>query len=375
VKPQFSIILPCYNEAENIPILLERFRQFTGSVNFELILVNNGSSDLSSQILFKALQDQRNSFLKVVSIEKNIGYGHGIQAGLESAKGDFLAYSHADIQTPPEDLFKAFDMIKSGKADINNTLIKGFRINRSDNKTFLTQGLSRVVRFLLGVSMVDINGQPKVFSRQFFESFEAPPTDFSYDVFVMYWASHNGLKLKTFDVDFGERLHGQSKWSSGILSRYKTILRYLNSIVKLSWCNRSVGNNPLGHLLRFLTTGIFTNIINFGVFWLLLRLLTVNYLISSIAGFFAGFILGFFLNRRFTFRVESGRVGNQMVKFLIISLISLGANIGSIYICVEWFHIIPEISQIIAILVSTAINFSGSKFWVFGQEKNVIKPA
>ena len=374
MRPQFSIVLPCYNEGENIPILLERFRKFSESVNFELILVNNGSIDHSSQILLKAIQDQRNSFLKVVSIKKNIGYGHGIQAGLESAKGDFLAYSHADIQTPPEDIFKAFDMIKSGTAD-NHTLIKGFRINRSDDKTFLTQGLSRVTRFLLGVSMVDINGQPKVFSRQFFESFEAPPTDFSYDVFVMYWASQNSLKLKMFDVDFGERIHGQSKWSSGILSRYKTILRYLHNIFKLSWRNRSAGNNPLGQLLRFLTTGIFTNILNFGIFWLLLRFLTVNYLISSIAGFFAGFILGFILNRRFTFRVESGRVGNQMIKFLIINLFSLGANIGSIYICVEWFHIIPEISQILAITVSTFINFSGSKFWAFGQKNNVIKPA
>lgn len=374
MRPQFSIVLPCYNEAENISILLERFRPFSKYVNFELILVNNGSTDHSSKIFSRVMEDQSNNFLKVVSIEKNIGYGHGIQTGLESAKSDILAYSHADIQTPPEDLFKAFDMIESGKMDINHTLIKGFRINRSDEKTFLTKGLSKVVRFMLGVTIVDINGQPKVFSRKFFEGFEAPPADFSYDMYVMYWAFLNGLKLKTFDVDFGERVHGQSKWASGILLRYKTILIYINSILRLSWRNRGVVSNPLGQLLRFLATGFFTNILNYGCFWLLLRFLNVNYLMSSILGFFAGFILGFFLNRNFTFRVEFGRIRNQMVKFLIINLISLGANIGCIYFFVEWFHIIPEISQILAIVLSTAINYSGSKFWAFDLGDNVFKP-
>ncbi len=255
MKHLYSIVLPCYNEAENIFPLIERFRPFSEFENFELILVNNGSTDNSSKIFSKALKDKKNFFLNVITIEKNIGYGNGIQSGLKKAKGNILAYSHADIQTPPEDLFKALKMIKSGEVNLDTSLIKGFRINRSDEKSFLTSWLAKVVHFFMGVKMEDINGQPKVFSKKFFESFEKPPDDFSYDVFVIYWAFRKGLNIKTFDVDFGERIFGKSKWSSNIFLRYKTILGYLYSISKLSWLNRNDSYNPLGKLIRLFTIG------------------------------------------------------------------------------------------------------------------------
>lgn len=365
--PRFSIVLPCYNEADNIPLLLERFKKFVGQYDFELILVNNGSTDHSSSVLKSQQQDPSNFFLRVATIEKNIGYGHGIHTGLQQARGEILAYSHADIQTPPEDIFKAFDLITSGEVDINRSLIKGFRINRSDDKTFLTQGLSQMVRLFLGVQLADINGQPKVFHRTFFNSFKNPPFDFSYDIFVLYWAIQNGLELNTFEVDFGKRLHGQSKWATNILTKYKTILKYLRSILLISWRNRSERDNPFGQFLRFLITGIFTNLLNYLTFWGLLRGLYINYIISSSVGFFAGFILGFFLNRAFTFHAIRGRIHLQMGKFLFVNLTSLSINVLTIYLLVDLLNVIPEISQILAIAVSTLINFSGSKFWAFRQ--------
>lgn len=366
--PRFSIVLPCYNEADNIPVLLERFKKFAGRYDFELILVNNGSTDHSSTVLKSIQQDQSNSFLRVATIDKNIGYGHGIHTGLQHARGEILAYSHADIQAPPEDIFKAFDLIISGEVDINSALIKGFRINRSDNKTFLTQGLSQMVRFFLGVKLTDINGQPKVFHRAFFNSFSNPPFDFSYDIFVLYRAIHQGIRVHTFDVDFGERLHGQSKWATNILLKYKTILRYLRSILLISWRNRSERINPLGQFLRFFITGIFTNLLNYLTFWGLLRGLNISYIISSSIGFFAGFILGFFLNRSFTFHAIRGKIHLQMSRFLFVNLISLCINMLTIYLLVDLVNIMPEISQILAISVSTLINFAGSKFWAFQQE-------
>ena len=203
-NPHYSIILPCYNEADNIPILIERFNKFCGLYNFELILVNNGSTDHSIEV-FKSLDNSSNNeFFRVIHIKQNIGYGHGINTGLINAKGEILAYSHADIPTPPEDVFKAFDLIENKQINITKTLIKGFRINRSDEKTFLTQGLSFTVNSLLGKRLEDINGQPKVFHSSFFKTFKNPPTDFSYDVYVLYWANVKKMDLLTFDVDFNE---------------------------------------------------------------------------------------------------------------------------------------------------------------------------
>ena len=67
-KVRFSIVLPCYNEAKNIPLLIERFSKFAFRGDFELILVNNGSTDNSAQVIEGALKDSANGFLRVVSI-------------------------------------------------------------------------------------------------------------------------------------------------------------------------------------------------------------------------------------------------------------------------------------------------------------------
>lgn len=231
-KPDFSIIVPCYNESKNIPIVVERLSKFSREVNFELILINNGSTDNSFSTMNELIKKYQ--FLKIVTIDKNIGYGHGIFAGLSSAKADILGYCHADLQTPPEEIIKAYKMIFKNKYDIEKTLIKGLRVNRKKEQLFLTNSLSKIAEIVLGYQMEDINGQPKVFSRKLFDNLKYPPTDFSFDVYLMYVAGLMNLELVTFPVDFGERVYGESKWASSIIKKYKTIMRYLISILKIA---------------------------------------------------------------------------------------------------------------------------------------------
>ena len=73
-KYKFSIVVPCYNEEKNIPILVERFKNFIENENILIVLVNNGSSD-GSKALIEDLVKTYN-FLTFVHIEKNIGYGN-----------------------------------------------------------------------------------------------------------------------------------------------------------------------------------------------------------------------------------------------------------------------------------------------------------
>jgi glycosyltransferase involved in cell wall biosynthesis len=269
-RPTYSIVLPCYNEADNIPLLLQRLQIFADRDDFELILVNNGSTDSTGQVIAAAIQSGRYPFLCSVTRKQNVGYGDGILQGLRAARGNVLAFSHADIQTPPEDVFKAFDMVARGEVDLRRALIKGFRTNRSPDQEFFTRWLGRVVRMLLGVDIQDINGQPKVFSRAFLASLRNPPTDFSFDTYVLYRARLEGLEIRVFDVDFGERIHGLSKWASSFLTKHKTVLRYLVSIARMAWNHRDERGNPLGQIQRFLTTGVLTSLVNYGTFLALL---------------------------------------------------------------------------------------------------------
>ncbi|MBI5698785.1 glycosyltransferase family 2 protein [Candidatus Saganbacteria bacterium] len=237
VTTELSIVLPCYNESRNLPMVLDRLRAFAGRYDFELILVDNGSTDETAAVLRALLAKSENRFARSVRIESNIGYGDGIMTGLRAAHGQVLAYSHADIQTPPEDIFKAFQMIKDNNLDIDRVLIKGLRVNRQNDQQFLTKALGKIASLLLGYEMEDINGQPKLFSRGFLAGLKGAPTDFSFDVFVMYKARRQGLAIKTFPVDFGARLHGESKWATSLVSKYRTIFGYLKNIVRLSLKN------------------------------------------------------------------------------------------------------------------------------------------
>lgn len=248
---KYSIVLPCYNEAGNLVPLVDRYRPFVEKWDFELILVNNGSTDDSARIIKNIITDPANTFVRVVTIENNIGYGHGIHTGLQAARGEVLSYSHADAQTPPEDLFRAFARIASGQVDICRQIIKGSRPGR-DKTNLCTMGLLKIATIMTGYQFEDINGQPKVFSNQLLTAMEDPPTDFSYDAYVLYMAVRLSLSVTSIEVRFDPRGHGVSKSAANALKRYRTIISYLISMAAMVWRRREDPNTPVGQIMRFI---------------------------------------------------------------------------------------------------------------------------
>lgn len=92
---KMSIVIPCYNEEENIPIILDKFDNILTNEDIEIILVNNGSTDNSDEVLKRLLP--KYLFARTVLVPINKGYGYGIFQGLKEAKGDFLGWMHADM--------------------------------------------------------------------------------------------------------------------------------------------------------------------------------------------------------------------------------------------------------------------------------------
>lgn len=79
----------------------------------------------------------------------------------------------------------------------------------------------------------DINAQPNIFHRSFFESLHNTPKDFSLDLYFLYMAKKRGLNVIRFDVLFPERVHGESSWNTGFLSKWKFIKRTIDFSIKL----------------------------------------------------------------------------------------------------------------------------------------------
>ncbi len=227
---KLSIIIPCYNEEKNIPLILNRFNEVINRNDVEVVIVNNGSTDDSEKIIQGHLP--KYPFAISTKVEVNQGYGYGIISGLKQARGEYIGWTHADMQTDPYDPIKALDIIeKLGNPD--DVYIKGKRKGRPFFDTFFTIGMSFFESLYMKKILWDINAQPNIFHRSFFESWDNPPYDFSLDLYALYMAKISDLKIIRFDVLFPVRIHGQSSWNTSMKAKQKFINRTIDFSIKL----------------------------------------------------------------------------------------------------------------------------------------------
>ena len=224
----FSLIIPCYNEAKNLPLLLERCRRLVSQPGVEVVLVDNGSTDDSPAVLQALLPSYPGC--RSVRVEQNQGYGFGILAGLKNATGDILGWTHADMQTDPQDALRGLELFEKHGL---NCFVKGRRYGRPLADVAFTIGMSFFETMLLAKPLWDINAQPTMFSRQFFETWREPPHDFSLDLFAYYQARVAGLEVHRFPVLFGARAHGVSHWNVNWTSKWKFIRRTVDFSLEL----------------------------------------------------------------------------------------------------------------------------------------------
>lgn len=227
---RLSIIVPCYNEERNIPLILKKFNEVINTDDIEVILVNNGSTDGSKEVFDKLVPAY--PFASVVNVALNQGYGFGITSGLREAKGEFIGYTHADMQTDPADVLRALKIIES-QPDAKRCYVKGDRKGRAFFDQFFTIGMSLFETVYLGTTLWDINAQPNIFHRSFFENLANIPKDFSLDLYFLYMAKKNGIRVIRFKVVFPPRVHGESSWNTGFASKKKFIQRTIAFSTKL----------------------------------------------------------------------------------------------------------------------------------------------
>ena len=231
---EYSLVIPCFNEIENIRIIINRLINLDIKNNFELIIVNNGSTDQTHKYISNIKDSYK--FLKYINIKKNIGYGHGIIEGLKSAEGEIIGWTHADLQTDIYDGLKGFEYFKESPTK-DNLFVKGLRRKRRFGDAFFTMGMSIISSICLKKYLWDINAQPNLFPKSFFNSWANPPSDFSLDLYVLNKAKKQKLNIIRFPVLFRDRIFGSSKWNKNFFSKIKFIKRNFIYIFKLAFQN------------------------------------------------------------------------------------------------------------------------------------------
>ena len=232
----FSLVLPCYNEEKNIIFLYKEFLDINfNDEKIELIFVNNGSTDNTDEEIEKVIKiheesSKKNIHIKKIFLQKNKNYSGGVITGLKKAKGDFIGWSHADLQTPLKDFYDIYLLVKNN----NEVLGKGKRINRQPLDQFITKLHEFCSRVILGIKMTEINAAPKIFNKNMLNIFNQLPFESTLlDTYIVFRCLKKKIKIVEIEVDFKERQFGNSKWKNNFFNLIKHLIINFLYLIKL----------------------------------------------------------------------------------------------------------------------------------------------
>lgn len=244
----FSIILPCFNESDNIHELYNELLNLKiQNIYFEVIFVNNGSTDDTGNKIDEVINilsntNNLNFYIKKLNLDKNLGYGGGIIEGLKIANGEYIGWTHADLQTPLEDFYKLYNLAKNKK----KIFAKGIRINNRGFDSLVTKMHEIFARMILGVKLSEINAQPKIIRKEDLGYFRNPPKDWTtIDTYFYYISLKNNFQIIEQNVIFKQRIYGQSKWKNNFFIFVKHLFNNFIYLFKLKIINEK--NNTTKH--------------------------------------------------------------------------------------------------------------------------------
>lgn len=162
--PLVSVVLSFRNEAGNLPTLVERLSKMFESqaVDYELVFVNDASTDASREILLK--ERQRNPRVKIINLSRRFGVAEGVRAGMAASSGDAVVYMDADLQDPPEVIPQLLERWRGGAAVVHT--VRTERHGEHPLKMGLTAIAYRLIQSGSSISLPVDAGDFKLLSRQ-----------------------------------------------------------------------------------------------------------------------------------------------------------------------------------------------------------------
>ena len=223
---KISIIVPCYNEEEAMPIFYEEICKVAKKmkkVDFEFIFVNDGSKDHTLDVARELhKKDER---VRYVSFSRNFGKEAGMYAGLEAARGDYVAIMDVDLQDPPALIEEMYETLKNEDYDC----VASRRVSRKGEppiRSFFARCYYKLINKISKTEIVDGARDFRLMTRQMVDSILELKEYNRYSKGIFSWV---GYKTKWLEYENVERVAGTTKWSF-----WKLFLYSLESIVAFS---------------------------------------------------------------------------------------------------------------------------------------------
>ena len=203
---KFSVVIPAHNESENLNVLLPRLKTALGSLDCQILVVDNASTDDSQEMLraFKATMPEL-----VIEKEPTLGYGRAVIAGLRSAKGDAIGIIRADNQEKSEDLVLMYKLFSEGNFDLYKAVRKN-RIHDGLTRIIISKIYNLLFRLFFRTRTRDINATPKIFTRELYEKLKLESNDWFIDAEIVIKAANFGCRIGEMEIEYLPRLKGKS---------------------------------------------------------------------------------------------------------------------------------------------------------------------
>ena len=218
---KIDLLIPCFNEDRNITTLISEWKKITEeNKNIFVLFIDNGSTDKTNHLLKNNIDLKNSKNLQYLIIDINKGYGYGLKKGFQNSFNDKVAWTHADLQIPSDDVRAAIDyFLKFDES--SNVLLKGKRYNRNYFDLFFTFFMALIGYFFTKELIYDINAQPKIFNRKIIDDIKDYPDDFLIDAHLLYNAQKNGIKIIQFKSLFKKRKFNSAKGGGSFYGKLK----------------------------------------------------------------------------------------------------------------------------------------------------------
>ncbi len=352
-----SIIIPTYNERDNILPLVERLSQTLSGRNYEILLVDDSSKDGTIDTA-AALAEKYPVKVLVRSNER--GLATAILHGLQYAKGDIIGVMDADLQHPPEINAALLKAIEDG-ADmaVASRYVKGGGCpNWGLIRRIISKGALSLAHVFLPISrkVKDPMSGFFMFKREKIIGVVFKPI--GYKILLEMLVMGKFEKVVEVPFIFEDRSSGRSKMKARQQIEY---LRHIFSLMRRK--------GELVRFCKFVGVGLSGVVVNEGILWLLTEFAGMQYYFSSIIAIEASIISNFVFNDRFTFSDRrAGKIGSffkRLLKFNITCAAGAVIQYGILILLTEVAGLNYLLSNLIGILVAFVWNYVLSLIWTW----------
>jgi len=377
-KAQVSIIIPTYNESENIIQILKSIGEhLPEDIAAEALVVDDNSPDGTGKIVEDYITDAHNEIgyaIEVIHRKTKSGLSSAILDGIQHSTGEIVVIMDSDFSHPPKIIPQLIEEIKTSKCDIviASRFVPGGAINGwSTKRKLISKTAKEIAKAGLGVNESDPMSGFFAFKRKILDGIKFDAI--GYKMLLEILVKTKGAKVKEIPYTFTDRTRGSSKLDSSTMLDYvKSVWRLYRYGRKAKVSDTRTSIHFISKAGRFYTVGASGLLVNYIISLLFAdAIIDFWYIHATIIGIGVSMSSIFILNKIWTFEdrnFEDRRTLVQYGKFVAFSSFGALIQLGMVYVLVDNYQFVFLHALILAVIIAATSNFILNKKWTFKEK-------